>query len=61
MAVREMNAKLIPLIALDDFQLVVFGSENNDVLTGQGKVDRIYRGDGDKDRPANDAMWKEVA
>ena len=46
---------------LDDFQLVVFGSENNDVLTGQGKVDRIYRGDGDKDRPANDAMWKEVA
>jgi len=32
---------------LGDFKLIVFGSENNDVLTGQGKADRLYGGDGD--------------
>jgi hypothetical protein len=26
---------------LGDFRLIVFGSENNDVLTGQGKGDRL--------------------
>jgi len=29
---------------LGDFNLIVFGSENNDVLTGQGKEDRLYGG-----------------
>ena len=27
---------------LSDFNLIVFGSENNDLLTGQGKADRLY-------------------
>ena len=31
---------------LSDFNLVVFGSENNDVLTGQGKEDRLCGGTG---------------
>ncbi|HQS98769.1 MAG TPA: calcium-binding protein [Thiobacillus sp.] len=31
---------------LSDFNLVVFGSENSDLLTGQGKADRLYGGDG---------------
>ena len=32
---------------LGDFNLITFGSENNDVLTGQGKADRLYGGAGD--------------
>jgi hypothetical protein len=32
---------------LGDFRLIVFGSEYNDVLTGQGKEDRLYGGTGD--------------
>ena len=32
---------------LGDFNLIVFGAENNDALTGQGKGDRLYGGDGD--------------
>lgn len=31
---------------LGDFNLIVFGSENNDALTGQGKGDRLYGGAG---------------
>ena len=32
---------------LGDFKFIVFGSENDDVLTGQGKDDRLYGGMGD--------------
>jgi len=46
---------------LGDFNFIVFGSENNDVLTGQGKVDRLCGGAGNDDLPANDVIWKEVA
>ncbi|WP_310446220.1 calcium-binding protein [Thiobacillus sp.] len=31
---------------LGDFNLVVFGSDNDDLLTGQGKADRLYGGSG---------------
>lgn len=41
--------------ALTEFSHVVFGSENNDVLTGWGKADRLYGG------VANEAVWKEAA
>ena len=40
---------------LGDFNLVVFGSDNSDVLTGQGKDDRLNGG------AANAAVWKEAA
>jgi Ca2+-binding RTX toxin-like protein len=32
---------------LGDFNLIVFGAENNDAVTGQGKADRLYGGAGD--------------
>lgn len=35
--------------------LIVFGSENNDVLTKHGKADRLYGG------AANATVWKEAA
>ena len=41
---------------LGDFKFVVFGSENGDVLTGQGKDDRLYGGGW-----INEAFWQEVA
>ena len=40
---------------LGDFNLIVFGSENNDAIAGQGKADRLYGG------AANEAVWKEAA
>ena len=40
---------------LGDFKLIVFGSDNNDVLTGQGKDDRLYGG------AANASVWKGAA
>lgn len=45
---------------LGDFNLVVFGSENDDALTGQGKADRLYGGDGDDTLSKHEA-WKEAA
>jgi len=41
---------------LGDYNFSVFGSENDDVLTGQGKGDRLYGG-----WRANDGLWKEAA
>ena len=41
---------------LGDFKFIVFGSENDDVLTGQGKDDRLYGG-----WRISDGFWKEAA
>ncbi|MBZ0068425.1 MAG: hypothetical protein K8F26_06380 [Thiobacillus sp.] len=45
---------------LGDFKLIVFGSENDDVLTGQGKDDRLCGGTGN-DTLMGSEVWKEAA
>ena len=45
---------------LGDFKFIVFGSENDDVLTGQGKDDRLYGGTGN-DTLTGSEVWKEAA
>jgi hypothetical protein len=42
---------------LGDFNLIVFGSENDDLVTGQGKDDRLHGGGWRID----DGFWKEAA
>ena len=44
---------------LGDFKLIVFGSENNDVLMGQGKEDRLYGGTA-SDTLMDSELWKEA-
>lgn len=53
----SVNAVIRPL---DDFNLVVFGSENDDLLTGQGKAGRLYGGAGHA-LLLTRKSWKEAA
>ena len=45
---------------LGDFRLIVFGSENDDVLTGQGKGDRLC-GDAGDDTLSDCKAWRAAA
>jgi Ca2+-binding RTX toxin-like protein len=45
---------------LGDFNFIVFGSDNDDLLTGQGKADRFYGGAGSDTLSSREA-WKEAA